>query len=551
MVTHAELRAAMNAARSYLSQTNDREGEQTRYEGLLLLAHGHMELGEPEQAYPYFQVFLTLSRERGDRSGELRALCAVGHIVLDARHQPLHALPIWEEALALARELGNGLAEAECLGNIGSVLLEMGQPLQALHYLQGAVAILRKQGAEDAESLELNKLGRAHAELGQGEQALVCYDRSLSLARHTGNRHREAVLLGNMGHTHTTLLAQPEEGIRCFRQAHSLFRAQGDRELEAQSLINLAQAQVDAGHPSAALVTLKRARSIAQDLDDDGLLQQALGKMSVVYAQLGRMDDAVHFYRRHHSLLPAEESLAEHEEGLFSARERGDRSGQARLLGQMANDWLALGDLPRALDYNWQALALFQSTGDLCGVGRCLVNIGSALSLVKPAIRGRRAGCLAFWRAGRDLLEGEGEAAEKELIERMFDEAEGKWGTSAFDKAQRASETLYTALAALAGERGEESLALVRQAIEPFYNSHEDGASPDHANGIQAVADGEDRHLLWKGSPPEPPKILRRRVRAIFGGVEIQQRFLRLVDDPVDFVFTGEAEDDSSWYEDE
>jgi tetratricopeptide (TPR) repeat protein len=551
MVTHADVRAAMSAARSYLSQINaGGEDANTRYEALLLLAHGHIELGEPEEAYPYLQWLVPLARERGDRDSELRALCGIGHVLLDARQQPPRALPIWEEALVLARELGNGLAEAECLGNIGSTLLEMAQPLQALHAIQGALAILRKQGEEDAESLELNKLGRAHAELGQGEQALVCYDRSLVLARHTGNRHREAVLLGNMGHTHTTLLAQPEEGIRYFRQARSLFRALGDRKMEAQSFNNLAQAQVDAGRPSAALVTLKQARSIAIDLDDDDLLQQALGKMSVVYAQLGRVDDAVYFYRRQHTLLPAEEALAEHEQGLLAARERGDRSGQARLLGQVANDWLALGDLPRALDYNRQALALFQSTSDRCGMGRCLVNIGTALSLVKPARRGRRVRCLAFWRAGRDLLAGGG-LAEKELIERTFDEAEGRWGAPAFDKARLASESLYSALVALAGDGGEKALALVEQVIGPKQGSREGGTPPALPSGELAEAGGESRRPPPMSNTPVPPAIFRQQGRVVFGDVELQQRFLRLMDDPTDFVFTGEEEEDASWYEKE
>ncbi|MBA4864019.1 tetratricopeptide repeat protein [Streptomyces sp. PSKA54] len=331
---------------------------------------------------------LALSRERGDRRGEAKALYTLGMglfgmrqfeealdahttamdlaaevndvsvlaVVMHRRGETLSELRRFEEALDIRtavvdifRALGSRLWEGIALAALGAALENVGRHEEAIDAYTNALAIHRELGDRISESITLGNLGGALREVGRYEEAIDAKTNALDIHQELGNRHDEAREWNNLGNM-LWVMDRFSEAIKPHNTALAIYRELGDRYGEAQALGGLGAALVELPRPVEGLNTLIRAVKIYRELGDRHAEADALSRLAASGCQLGRFAEA------------AGSAAA----SLRVYRQLGDRPNEAHVLLVLG---IAQQDSPlhtkaQAADSFAQAAAIFRELGD-------------------------------------------------------------------------------------------------------------------------------------------------------------------------------------------
>jgi tetratricopeptide (TPR) repeat protein/transcriptional regulator with XRE-family HTH domain len=168
-----------------------------------------------------FQQSVTICQEIGDREGEARALCGLGHCEIHMRHLA-EAVESEQRALTISREIGYPYRQGVALYHLGEAYCELGRLEEALNCHRQGLKIRRGLGDRWNEGVSLTDLGRVYCDLRRFEDAVDCVDRSLAIARDIGHRWGEARALEFLGvaYHHTRGV---EAARTCWREALRLF----------------------------------------------------------------------------------------------------------------------------------------------------------------------------------------------------------------------------------------------------------------------------------------------------------------------------------------
>ena len=124
----------------------------------------------------------------------------------------------------------------------------------------------------------------------------------------------------------------------------------------------LALALQGQGRSQESIAHLERVRTLAQERGDRTWEGSVLGNLGLTYADLGQVERAIEY----------------HQQALAIAREIGDRRMEGNALGNLGLAYAALGQVQRAIETYQQALAIAQEIGDRRGEGNHLGNLGAA-----------------------------------------------------------------------------------------------------------------------------------------------------------------------------
>ena len=91
-------------------------------------------------------------------------------------------------------EIGDGAEEALCYGNLGTVLLSLGQCVKAKEYYENALAIRLEIGDKKGEATNYDSIGMVFQSLGQYVKAKEYHQKALqvAIARKLGDKEGEA-----------------------------------------------------------------------------------------------------------------------------------------------------------------------------------------------------------------------------------------------------------------------------------------------------------------------------------------------------------------------
>ena len=161
------------------------------------LGNAHCDLGDARTAIGYFEAYLAIVRDTGDRRGEGNALGNLGNVHADLG-EARTAITYYEQVLAIARDIGDRRGEGTALGNLGAAHYDLGDAQTALAYFEQDLAITREMGDRRGEGKALGNLGNAHAALGDARTAIGYHEQNLAIARDTGDRRGEGYAYWNM-----------------------------------------------------------------------------------------------------------------------------------------------------------------------------------------------------------------------------------------------------------------------------------------------------------------------------------------------------------------
>ncbi|MDQ6759306.1 MAG: CHAT domain-containing tetratricopeptide repeat protein [Acidobacteriota bacterium] len=311
-------------------------------------------------------------RKRGDRTGEGRALTAVGMAQLYSGDYNA-ALRNFTAALALARETADVEAAITRLNDIGTVFYYQGRYAEAMQCYQDALKSVDAWPDQPWHSsrrhLTVGNIAMLYQTLGQFEHALNLYTGLLKSPQALPARE-QAQLLTNVGALRRRL-GDPRKALDTYRAAQALYQRDALRDGEIGVLNNIGIVQaMDLHDFASAATTFSRALSLAEESGDRPLAVHA------------------HLYR----------GEALYRAGLLepAARDFQAVADQAHALGELEEGWKALYGLAR----------ISAAQGDLSKSNQLLARAVELIESLRASLGGSslRSDFLADKRDVYDLL---------------------------------------------------------------------------------------------------------------------------------------------------
>jgi predicted ATPase/class 3 adenylate cyclase len=134
----------------------------------------------------HYEEALAISRELGDRRGEMDGLYNLGFVPM-LNDDWIRAGELWEESLAIARELGDEGLVARGIANMGFVRMMSGAPAEAIPLFEDALAEWKRMGNQTELGDITMVLGQAYQMLGDLPQAAHHYRNALRIVAEIRN----------------------------------------------------------------------------------------------------------------------------------------------------------------------------------------------------------------------------------------------------------------------------------------------------------------------------------------------------------------------------
>jgi tetratricopeptide (TPR) repeat protein len=308
-------------------------GEAEERRGLALIV-----LGQPDEALQIFREVIPLIQTGGDLLVLWLALNNTS-VACNRLGQIEESRRYTEQALIVAERIGNPDQTAFILGNLGSILLTLGDWKGAGEYLERAMTLLGDERMVRATG-PLRYLGQLAMLEGRWEEAVQWLEEALTVCQRTGDRQALEETQASLAEL-DVLSGQPEAAIRRLEEVAAL------EGVGPSVPSTLAWALVEAGAlgRAAEVVTgvIQRARAGQRRFE----LLDALRVQGMRLRLLGQLADADHFL----------------EEGLVLARSLPHPYAEARILVQMGLLERQHGNLQGAGERLKEALAIFRRLG--------------------------------------------------------------------------------------------------------------------------------------------------------------------------------------------
>jgi tetratricopeptide (TPR) repeat protein len=269
---------------------------------------------------------------------------------------------------------------AALLGFLGNAHLSQGDVTKALVALEEAIAIARAHSLDAELGVFLSSLGNTRVHSGDLVSGESYYEEALRIAVDCENKEGEAVNTGNLGLVKHAL-GDLDGALEHYERALDCARDLGDRRSAATLEANVGVVFFDRGDLAGARARYEVSLDLARALHDRSTESVALLKLASVAREQGEFDqadalladaaaalDAVEDPRRSpfldelgRVLLARGEPRAAGERftaALTSAREVGDRRGEAISLYDLGRAAAALGEASDALAHLHEAVAV-------------------------------------------------------------------------------------------------------------------------------------------------------------------------------------------------
>jgi tetratricopeptide (TPR) repeat protein len=110
-------------------------------------------LGDARKAIEFYEQYLSIAREIGDRRGEGNALGNLGNAYADFG-DARKAIEFYEQQLIIVREIGDRRGEGNALANLGMAYKNLGEKEKARKVWQAALIIYRAIESPHVSSVE-------------------------------------------------------------------------------------------------------------------------------------------------------------------------------------------------------------------------------------------------------------------------------------------------------------------------------------------------------------------------------------------------------------
>ena len=304
------------------------------------------------------------------------------------------AVPHLETALGLSRELGDRRGEIACLVPLGTAERTRGRPEEARSYLERALPLAHAVGSRRLAGLVLHALAILHRNCGRIEEALAHQMSALDAFRATGDSVSDGLARNGLGNLAWTQGRLAEARVH-YEAALSRFRAAGQLRLEAIALGNLGVVGTSEGRADEARQRIEAALALHRSVGDRGFEGVAELNLGILDVEQGRWDEAT---------THLEAALAHN-------RASANHASEGLTLGHLGNLHRAQGRWDLAREHLEGALALLRPAGEQQDAGLILGFLGRLC-----VDQGRNAEARTHLDAGEAGLRGVGSTAELGML---------------------------------------------------------------------------------------------------------------------------------------
>lgn len=248
------------------------------------------QLGRVAEAHAKFRSGLESSRRAGDRRCEARLACAMSDQLADEGNIDA-ARKHLDGALLLARELRDRTLECNVLNRLGVVHHHCAELERAHALFEAGLELAQELGDKHLEGGVVGNLGSLYRSMGQLDWARERFETALLLAQEIGDRRWEGNARCNLGLLHHDQ-GRTGEARSQFEAALRMSREMGHTRLECTVLCNLGIVVEAQGSLDAARDYYEQAVAAAHGLADHRSEGQFRGYLGLLYARLGRFEDA-------------------------------------------------------------------------------------------------------------------------------------------------------------------------------------------------------------------------------------------------------------------
>jgi len=376
--------------------------------------------GDPAAAMERFDAYRVWAVEAGDLRAQAEALLNLGN-TLRQLGDPVGGAARSAEAEALVRRMGDGTLLARVLDGQARIASDEGRWPDVVRLATEAVLTAKEADAPGVLVLALGSLGTGRRETGDLPGATAAHQEELAVATQLGDPSAVATAQVNLGNV-AIASNDLQNGLAWYNAAEPALRERnlwmvlvpllnnrwqvhnmrGDTTSATNDLVACGHACVQSGawqqahqiltqalqylngtgRPTEAGPVFADLATTARALDDDDMLQQALGDHALLLLGQGDRSGAT-------ALLDEQEEIC---------RRTGNQVGLAACLGNRAIVKQQQGDITGALSYVDEQLQLSGATGNAQGVLFATANRGELLGQL-----GRKPEALAALQQARQM----------------------------------------------------------------------------------------------------------------------------------------------------
>jgi len=307
------------------------------------IAIAYWGIGEKRKALDYFEQFVTLLHEMGERLKEsttLGNMCVVHNDLGEFKQ----AFQLCGQALEIKREIKDITGQAITLSNTGNIYGNMGDYQKALDLYQQALTLHNSIKNEPGAAIVINNIAWAYGQLGETQKAIDYYTQVIESARKRNKKDSLATLYSNIGASYAEL-KDYSKALEFHLQALELRPEKDDRDGRAMSLSNIASCYSNLGDKQKALEYYTQSVAMHRTIQNDRQLATALRNFGVFNRKEGQIAKALEYLNEARTL----------------SAKVSDPSSEASTLSEIAKVEFGRGDLAAALKSIEQAIALTES----------------------------------------------------------------------------------------------------------------------------------------------------------------------------------------------
>lgn len=254
-----------------------------------------LDSGEPVVALEKLDKAQKIAEDLGDKRRLMNALGLLGNQCIAVASLP-EAEAYFDRACQLAGELGDEQAKFGNLGNLASVLSWQGKYREAVPGFKQVLEFVHTQGDHKAEIQALRNLAQASSKLKENEQAAEYAQRGVELCKTASD---DMILF-----FYETLIivyyrqGKVQDAQRINQDAVKVARAHKNTSKELEFLLSLGEAQYLSELTGEALQIYQQALQLAKDLNRRTDEAYLTGRIGIVMAELGRLEEAIEHHLR-------------------------------------------------------------------------------------------------------------------------------------------------------------------------------------------------------------------------------------------------------------
>ncbi|MCB0727574.1 MAG: tetratricopeptide repeat protein, partial [Ignavibacteriae bacterium] len=285
--------------------------------------------GEYEQAKEFYEEFLILRKEIGDKSGVAGALHNLGNVTLSMGDYE-QAKNYYEKSLSIYKEIGEKEGISAPILSLGNIALNQGDYKQAEKYFEESLNIKKETGNKDGISRIINYLGNLAYFNGDYEQAKKYYLESFNICKEVGNKNGIAALLSNLGSVASNQ-GDYEQAKKYYEESLDIRKEIGNRNGIAESIMNLGYVAYDKGDYKQAKNLFVESMTIYKEIGYKIGMADCINNLGNSCCKLGDFEKAI-------MLLSASEKALESMQAVLDKKEQKIKDDNISKLHEQFSD---------------------------------------------------------------------------------------------------------------------------------------------------------------------------------------------------------------------